>query len=107
MHCSGVQVVDKVIVPAVGTIADVLASDLHFGTFVAALEKADLTEMLSEEEGQFTVFAPTDSAFEKLDELTRQKVVGGAGCGGDLLRSHILNEVRINRNIRKSHDIRS
>merc|ERR1719433_1882528 len=50
-----VQVVDKVIVPAVGTIADVLASDLHFGTFVAALEKADLARMLSEEEGHFTV----------------------------------------------------
>ena len=90
-----VHVVDKVIVPAVGTIADVLSSDLHFGTFVAALEKADLTEMLSEEEGHFTVFAPTDSAFEKLDELTREKVVGGAGCAGDLVRSHILHEVRI------------
>ena len=81
--------------PAVGTIADVLSSDLHFGTFVSALEKADLAGMLSEEEGHFTVFAPTDSAFEKLEELTRQKVVGGLGCGGDLLRSHILHEVRI------------
>ena len=51
--------------------------------------------MLSEEEGHFTVFAPTDSAFEKLDELTREKVVGGDGCAGDLIRSHILKEVRI------------
>ena len=80
-----------------GTIAEVLSSDLHFGTFVSALERAELTEMLSEEEGHFTVFAPTDSAFEKLDELTREKVVGGAGCAGDIIRSHILNEVRVGK----------
>ena len=90
-----VHVVDKVIVPAVGTIAEVLSSDLHFGTFVAALEQAGLTEMLTQEDGHFTVFAPTDSAFQKLDELTREKMMGGAGCAGDLVRSHILHEVGI------------
>jgi len=87
-----VHMVDKVLVPAVGTITDVLSSDLHFGTFVSALEDADLTKMLSEA-GHFTVFAPTDSAFEKLDSVTRERVVGGSGCAGDLIRSHILHQV--------------
>ncbi len=50
-----------------GTIVDVAAGNDDFETLVAAVNAADLTETLSSE-GPFTVFAPTDDAFDALPE---------------------------------------
>ncbi|NBI30228.1 fasciclin domain-containing protein [Chengkuizengella sp. YPA3-1-1] len=50
-------------------IVDIAVEAGDFNTLAAALEKAGLVETLKEK-GPFTVFAPTDEAFEKLlDEL--------------------------------------
>ena len=87
-----IHVVDKVVAPAAGTIADVLSDDLHFKTLMAALEQSELVKKLSEP-GHFTMFAPTDEAFEKLDEAVREKVLGKGGCSADFIMSHILSEV--------------
>jgi len=51
----------------VGTIVDVASANEDFETLVAAVGAADLAETLSGE-GPFTVFAPTDAAFEALPE---------------------------------------
>jgi uncharacterized surface protein with fasciclin (FAS1) repeats len=48
-----------------GTIVDVAAGNPDFSTLVAAVEAAGLVETLSGE-GPFTVFAPTNEAFEAL-----------------------------------------
>ena len=58
-------------------ILETLAQSVHFKTFVAALEVIELAEILRDEE-EFTVFAPTDTAFaclpgNVLDELLRNK----------------------------------
>ncbi len=58
-----------------------------------ALEANDLGEMLSQP-GHFTIFVPTDEAFEKLEERTRDKILGNGGCSADLIKSHILSEVK-------------
>ncbi len=50
-----------------GTIVDVAAGNEDFETLVAAVQAAGLAETLSGE-GPFTVFAPTDAAFEALPE---------------------------------------
>jgi uncharacterized surface protein with fasciclin (FAS1) repeats len=47
------------------TIVEVAAGSEDFKTLVAAVKAADLVETLSGK-GPFTVFAPTDKAFEKL-----------------------------------------
>lgn len=52
-----------------GTVVDVAASNGSFNTLVAAIEAAELTEVLSDE-GPYTVFAPTDEAFAALPEGT-------------------------------------
>ncbi len=52
---------------AAGTIVDVASSNEDFETLVAAVTAADLVETLSGT-GPFTVFAPTDAAFEALPE---------------------------------------
>lgn len=52
-----------------GTIVEVAQADESFSTLVAAVTAAELGETLSGE-GPFTVFAPTNDAFAKIDEAT-------------------------------------
>jgi uncharacterized surface protein with fasciclin (FAS1) repeats len=47
------------------TIVDIAVSDGRFTTLVAAVQAAGLVETL--QGGEWTVFAPTDAAFAKLD----------------------------------------
>ncbi len=51
------------------TIVDIAAANGSFDTLVAAIQAAGLAETLSSE-GPYTVFAPTDEAFEALPEGT-------------------------------------
>lgn len=52
-----------------GTIVDVAVGNEDFSTLVAAVTAADLGMTLSSE-GPFTVFAPTNDAFAKVDQDT-------------------------------------
>ncbi|NJL37317.1 MAG: fasciclin domain-containing protein [Leptolyngbyaceae cyanobacterium RM2_2_4] len=56
------------------TVADLAASDESFSTLATAIEAAGLTETLSGE-GPFTVFAPTNEAFEALPEGTLEQLL--------------------------------
>lgn len=40
---------------------------------------------------QFSIFAPTDSAFEKLDPQLKRKIKEGAACAENILKNHILD----------------
>jgi uncharacterized surface protein with fasciclin (FAS1) repeats len=51
--------------PSGGTIVDIAVNDGRFDTLVAAVQAAGLVDALSG--GEWTVFAPTDDAFAKLD----------------------------------------
>ena len=52
-----------------GTIVDIAVGNPDFSTLVAAVTAADLGATLSSE-GPFTVFAPTNAAFDKVDSAT-------------------------------------
>ena len=54
---------------AQGTIVDVAVDNKDFSTLVTALKAADLVGAL-QGDGPFTVFAPTNDAFAKLDSKT-------------------------------------
>ncbi len=54
---------------AQGTIVDVAVGNENFSTLVAALKAADLVSAL-QADGPFTVFAPTNDAFAKIDSAT-------------------------------------
>lgn len=56
-----IHVIDKVILPP--TVVDIAIQNENFSTLVAAVVKAGLVEALKAE-GPFTVFAPTNAAFE-------------------------------------------
>lgn len=57
-----------------GTIVEVAQGNPDFSTLVAALTAADLVETLSGE-GPFTVFAPTNAAFEALPAGLLEKLL--------------------------------
>ena len=56
------------------TIIDVAASDQSFSTLAQAVEAAGLTETLSQP-GPYTLFAPTNEAFEALPEGTVEQLL--------------------------------
>jgi uncharacterized surface protein with fasciclin (FAS1) repeats len=55
-------------------IVEVAAGDDRFDTLVTAVQEAGLADTLSGE-GPFTVFAPTDAAFDKLPEGTVESLL--------------------------------
>lgn len=57
-----------------GTIVEVASGDESFSTLVQAIEAAGLAETLSSE-GPYTVFAPTNDAFEALPEGTLDQLL--------------------------------
>ncbi len=62
-----VHVLDAVILPPNTTVADVVINSNVHTTLEGAVVAADLAGTLSNLEGTFTVFAPTDDAFAALD----------------------------------------
>lgn len=64
-----IHVIDSVILPSFDDIPTTAEKAGKFATLLAAAQAAGLVEAL-QGEGPFTVFAPTDEAFEKLPEGT-------------------------------------
>ena len=56
------------------TIVEIAAGNPDFSTLVAAVKAADLVETL-QGDGPFTVFAPTNAAFEKLPKGTVEELL--------------------------------
>lgn len=54
-----------------GTVVDVVKSNEEVSTFAELLEETQLPELLNQE-GPFTVVAPTDEAFQKMEVDTDQ-----------------------------------
>merc|ERR1719412_3107451 len=88
-----VHVVDKMIQPATNSLGQILTEDFGFAKLSTALKVSGLLPMLDDPTGHFTVFAPTDEAFAKIDQRTRDQLLPGSGCAGTILKSHILPNV--------------
>ena len=61
-----------------------------FTTLLAALDAAGLTAALSDESAQFTVFAPTDAAFEAVGSKMINTLLANPDVLGDILKQHVL-----------------
>ncbi len=73
-----------------GTIVDVASGNDDFSTLVAAVTAADLATTLSGV-GPFTVFAPTNAAFDKLpDGVVDNLVANDAETLGSILTYHVV-----------------
>lgn len=96
-----VHILDVVLNPdedpeAGATIIDLAAEDPDLSSLVQALEAAsaagdtDFIALLSDPNAQFTVFAPTDAAFEALGDALDTALADPAGLLSEILKYHVL-----------------
>ena len=88
-----VHMVDRVILPATKTISEIIKDDVQFRTLKDVLEKTGLNEDLSSNDAHWTLIAPTDAAFEKLESTLKSKILTGNGCSADIMKHHLLPNV--------------
>lgn len=97
------HVVDAVLLPTTdeitsGSIAAVAAADDRFDTLVLALQTANLDSVLADESKRYTVFAPTDAAFDAyLAEagITAADLLASPDLA-DILLYHVISDVEVN-----------
>uniref|UniRef100_A0A4W6BMH3 Transforming growth factor-beta-induced protein ig-h3 n=1 Tax=Lates calcarifer TaxID=8187 RepID=A0A4W6BMH3_LATCA len=87
-----VHVVDRVITAVSNNVHTLIDVDEDLETLRTAIAATGLTAML-EEEGQYTIFAPTDEAFEKIPQETLNRILGDPVALKDLLNYHILKHM--------------
>ena len=93
-----IHVVDSVILPTTTTdmssqsIVDVaLADPDNFSTLVDALTAANLVTTLADENATFTVFAPTNAAFNKIDPDALTALLADTQALTNVLLSHVVS----------------
>jgi len=90
-----IHVIDAVLLPpadveAPGTITEVAVANGSFTTLVAALQATGLDSVLADETMIYTVFAPTDAAFEALGEDTINALLADLDTLSDILLYHVV-----------------
>jgi uncharacterized surface protein with fasciclin (FAS1) repeats len=96
-----IHVIDKVLLPAaeqpteptapLANIVDTAVAAGSFGTLVAALQATELDAVLADESQTFTVFAPTDDAFNLLGSDTINSLLEDTETLSDILLYHVLS----------------
>ncbi|KAK4814798.1 hypothetical protein QYF61_027243 [Mycteria americana] len=84
-----VHVIDKVIATTTNSIQQIIETEESLETLRAAVAASDLNSLL-ESEGQYTLLAPTNEAFEKIPRETLNRILGDPEALRDLLNHHIL-----------------
>jgi len=76
--------------PESKNIVEIAAGNPDFSTLVTAVTEAGLVETLSGE-GPFTVFAPTNAAFDKLPEGTLEDLIANPDKLRNILTYHVVS----------------
>ena len=85
-----VHFIDEVIYPIpAGTIYQVLTEDNRFKVLSEAIQAANLTETLNST-GPFTLFAPTDDAFDLLPRQAVDELFNDTEALANLLTKHVV-----------------
>uniref|UniRef100_A0A3B4DHL0 Periostin, osteoblast specific factor b n=1 Tax=Pygocentrus nattereri TaxID=42514 RepID=A0A3B4DHL0_PYGNA len=88
-----VHVIDRVITAVGNTIQDVIDVEDDLSSLNTVVTASGLMDKLGEP-GQFTLFAPTNDAFSKLDSEVMERLMGDKGVLQALLNYHLLNSVQ-------------
>ena len=97
-----IHVIDQVILPLATkltpttSIVDVATSDPRFSTLVDALTTADLVSTLADENATFTVFAPTNDAFAKIESTALSDLLADTTALNNVLLNHVVSGAEIN-----------
>ena len=91
-----IHVVDQVILnstsagPRSNSIAEIASASEDFSTLTTALSIADLVDTLSNESETFTVFAPTNAAFDKIPDDTLDAILADTETLTSILLKHVV-----------------
>ncbi|XP_078401415.1 periostin-like isoform X4 [Cetorhinus maximus] len=88
-----VHVIDRVITTVVNSIADVVEGTEELSSFRAAAAASGLFETLSND-GHYTIFAPTNEAFDKLSQDVLERILSDPVALRAMLNYHILNSIQ-------------
>ncbi|KAM6474913.1 periostin isoform 2-T2 [Liasis olivaceus] len=88
-----VHVIDRVLTPVGNTIQDFIESEDDLSSLRAAAFTSDVMETLGKP-GHFTLFAPTNEAFEKLPRGILERIMGDKVASEALIKFHILNTLQ-------------
>ncbi|XP_069576801.1 periostin isoform X2 [Brachyistius frenatus] len=88
-----VHVVDRVISAVGNTIKDVLEVNNELSSFSAAALASGMMDKL-DQPGQYTLFAPTNDAFEELSPGYLERIMGDKAVIAALVNYHLLNSVQ-------------
>lgn len=87
-----IHIINKTLIPPSKNIVEIAVADGRFKTLVKLVTDAGLVPALSAATGTFTVFAPTDGAFEELFKTVDPKTLTTAQIA-DILKYHVVNSV--------------
>ena len=96
-----IHVIDAVLMPPAdatpseSTIINIAAADERFTTLVAALGATGLDTVLASETDTFTVFAPTDAAFEAMGSANVTALLGDLDNLTEILQQHVIIDAAI------------
>ena len=96
-----IHVIDQVMLPpkVKGTpdmnIAEVVTGNSNFSTLLAALNAADLATTLADETATYTVFAPTNAAFDKIPDATLDALLANTTDLTNVLTQHVVSGAEI------------
>ncbi|TNN01104.1 hypothetical protein fugu_010486 [Takifugu bimaculatus] len=88
-----VHVIDRVIGAVGNTIQDVIENDDELSTLSDVAQSAGVLEKLGQP-GQYTLFAPTNKAFEGLGREVLERLRGDKGALKALVNFHLLDSVQ-------------
>lgn len=80
---------------ATANIVDTAIAAETFTTLVAALQATGLDAVLADDSKTYTVFAPTDAAFEKLGQDTINALLGDTDTLSDILLYHVFPDAAV------------
>ena len=96
-----IHVIDAVLMPPAdatpseSTIINIAAADERFTTLVAALGATGLDTVLASDTETFTVFAPTDAAFEAMGSANVTALLGDLDNLTEILQQHVITDAAV------------
>ncbi|XP_063903324.1 transforming growth factor-beta-induced protein ig-h3 [Zophobas morio] len=82
------HLIEGVAVPATQSIQDIIKEHKKLSNLRQVLESTDSFKNLRDN-GHYTIFAPTDEAFDKLTPAVKQKLLRGDSCAVSILKHHV------------------
>jgi len=87
-----VHVVDGLLKPVKDSIASLISKHPDLSMFKTVLGQTGLVAILKKE-GDFTMFVPSNSAFDRMNPIDKEKLLSGQQCVTDIVRHHLVNNV--------------